>query len=363
MKHLLGAATIFTLLGASAAPAQDSDCGARGPEPKAGEIKLMSWNIRELATANKIYDRYLRSEDEFNELRAYRRCHDGDVYGLQEIGSLQALGRIFPPTEYILCITGQGVADERGLSPDYPRDRLTGITPECVTDAATPVSTLPTERTNPGRQYVALAVKRSADIAISDVKDIVDLGPKDPTNGHQTRWALDVTLSKGGSAIRLLVVHMKSGCTEGPIQEPSSNPNCHALSRQLPHLKNWIWNAHRRNTPVIVLGDFNRRLDRESAEVTPTDLWDIISGASTPTNTDDSRLIYIPANKEFKCWPTQPAAERFSMDFFVLNEKAKAIADTASYWKWRYGKDIEEQTPESRWPSDHCPIQLNVKLP
>jgi hypothetical protein len=362
MKLFL-AATTFLLLGTSTAGAQDSNCGARGPEPKAGEIKMMSWNIQELATTNKIYDRPLRSEDEFKDLRAYRGCHDGTVYGLQEIGSLQALGRVFPPSEYILCITGQAAVDERGLSPDYPRDRLAEITPKCVTDAATPVSSLPAERTNPGRQYVALAVKRGAGITVGNVKDIVDLGPKDPVTGRQTRWALDATLSKDGSVIRLLVVHMKSGCAEDPIQEPSSNPNCPALSRQIPHLKNWIWNAHQTNVPVIVLGDFNRRLDREGADITQTDFWDIIRGASTPASTDDVVLTHVPTGKEFKCWPTQPAPQRFAIDFFVLNEKAKAIADLSSYWKWRYGKDLEEHTPQSRWPSDHCAIQLNVKFP
>jgi hypothetical protein len=53
----------------------------------------------------------------------------------------------------------------------------------------------------------------------------------------------------------------------------------------------------------------------------------------------------VPVNKEFKCWPRQPSNERFAIDFFVLNEQAQAIADAKSYWKWRYGRDIEDGTP------------------
>jgi endonuclease/exonuclease/phosphatase family metal-dependent hydrolase len=362
MKRVLAAA-VFTALGLSGAAAQDTNCGARGPAPRPGEIKLVSWNIQELATAVKVYDRAIRTEDEFKDLRMYRDCAGGDVYAMQEIGSLRALGRVFPPSDYILCISGQTVADQRGLAPDYPRGQLAGITPQCVADASTAVSALPGELTNPARQYVALAVKRSAGIALGETKDIVDIGQKDPVTGHQTRWGLDVTLTKGGSALRLLVVHMKSSCTEEPIDEPSSNDNCPAVFRQLPHLKSWIWNANQTGAPVIVLGDFNRRFDRESPDVKATDFWDVITGASTPSPADDVKLAHIPENKEFKCWPVQPAPQRFPIDFFVLNDKAVALADAASYWKWRYGKDIEEHTPQNQWPSDHCPIQLNVRMP
>jgi hypothetical protein len=89
----------------------------------------------------------------------------------------------------------------------------------------------------------------------------------------------------------------------------------------------------------------------------------MVTGASTPTPTDDTALAHVPKNKEFRCWPAQPAPQRFAIDFFVLDDKAQALADATSYWKWRYGKDIEENTPPSRWPSDHCAIQLNVRLP
>jgi endonuclease/exonuclease/phosphatase family metal-dependent hydrolase len=352
---------IVALLWFGPAHAQDPLCGARGPEPKPGEVKIVSWNLQELATAVKVYDRPIRSEDDFKSLQAYRDCNSADVYALQEIASLRALGRVFPPPQYVICISGQTVADQRGLSPDYPRDQLGNIGPQCVTDATTAVSNLPGEHTTPARQYVALAIKRSAGISLNQTRDVPDLGPKDPVNNHQTRWGLDVSLSKANSSLRVLVVHMKSGCTEDPIEDPSSNDNCPALSRQLPPLKKWI--ADTASQAAIVVGDFNRRLDRESPDILATDLLDVVSGSSTPSTADDVKLERVPLNKELKCWPTEPASQRFPIDFFLLNEKAAALADKSSYWKWRYQKDIEEGTPRSRWPSDHCAIQLNVKLP
>ncbi|MBT1517007.1 hypothetical protein KIP88_42265 [Bradyrhizobium sp. SRL28] len=352
------------ILGLSASSlAQDINCGAKGPDPKPSEIKLISWNIAELATAVRVYDRLLRSEDEFKDLRLYRECSDGHVYAMQEIASLRALARVFPPSQYILCISGQTVADQRGLAPDYPFNQLSDIKPQCVTDPTSAVSTLPGELTNPARQYVALAIKRSSGVSLADTRDVVDLGPKDPATDHQTRWGLDITLNKNGALLRLLVVHMKSRCNEDPIEEPSDNDHCPALFRQLQPLKSWIRAAHQGGGPVIVAGDFNRRFDRESPEIKTTDMWDVMSGASTSSPDDDVKLTHIPKNKEFKCWPTESASQRFSIDFFVLNEKAAALANAGSYWKWRYGKDIEEETPRSRWPSDHCQIQLNLKFP
>jgi hypothetical protein len=362
MKRLVVALVGVVALSTGAA-AQDINCGAKGPVPKSGEIKLVSWNIAELASAVKVYDRSIRTEDEFDSLREYRACHDGDVYALQEIASLRALGRIFPPSEYILCISGQPRADEKGLAPDYPRDQLGGIEPECVSDPTAAVSTLPGELTTPARQYVALAIKRSSGISLATKKDVVDLGLRDPVTNQSVRWGLDVTLTKGAAPLRLLVVHLKSRCNEAPIEEPSSNENCPALYRQMPHLKKWIYEAAQAGPPAIVVGDFNRRFDRESVDVKATDMWDVMTGASTAAMTDDVNLTYVPKNKEFKCWPIEPASQRFSIDFFVLTPKAQAIADPSTYWKWRYGRDIEENTPRDRWPSDHCPIQLNVKLP
>jgi hypothetical protein len=116
--------------GVSDTRAQAFACGAPGPAPKAGEIKLVSWNIAELAAKEKVHNRPVRSAKDFEDLARYARCNNGDVYGLQEIASAQALARVFPPSEYLLCIAGQTLADERGLAPQYPKDKLTDIQPQ-----------------------------------------------------------------------------------------------------------------------------------------------------------------------------------------------------------------------------------------
>jgi hypothetical protein len=356
-------ALLLTAASACGAAAQDGTCGAKGPAPKSGEIKLVSWNIAELASEVQVFTRPLRTRQQFDDLVAYRDCNAGDVYALQEIASLRALGRVFPPADYILCISGQVLADKKGLAPKYPRNQLGGIEPHCITDGSTAITDLPAEATTPARQYVALALRRASGISLQAAKDVVDLGPEDPNEQRQTRWGLDVTIGKGGKTLRMLVVHMKSRCPEGAIEQASGNPHCQALALQLAPLKSWIAAAQTGGGPVVVLGDFNRRFDREPAAASPTDMWDVITGASTASSADDVKLAHVPKNKEFECWPDGPDIMRFPIDFFVLNAEAQAIADADSYWKWRYAKDIAANTPDDLRPSDHCPIQLNVKLP
>jgi hypothetical protein len=210
---------------------------------------------------------------------------------------------------------------------------------------------------------VALAIKRSSGIKLEKIADVVDLGPEDPIERRQTRWGLDATIERNGNRLRLLIVHMKSRCVTEPIQEPSPSDHCPALARQLPHLKAWVAQAKAAGGAFIVLGDFNRNLDHESPAVLSTDMWDVITGATTPTDDDDVKLVHVPTDKEFKCWPAQPDFESRPIDFFVLNEGAAALVDASSYWKWRYAQHIADDVFWRDGPSDHCPIQLNLRFP
>jgi hypothetical protein len=53
-------------------------------------------------------------------------------------------------------------------------------------------------------------------------------------------------------------VHLKSGCVENGL----SSSACETLLAQVPVLEDWIDPAADGPTPLIVLGDFNRRLNR-----------------------------------------------------------------------------------------------------
>ena len=63
--------------------------------------------------------------------------------------------------------------------------------------------------------------------------------------------------------LRLLSVHLKSGCAREPLE--SARAGCAVLARQVPVLERWIDAQANEHMPFAVLGDFNRDLRREPA--------------------------------------------------------------------------------------------------
>src|SRR6185312_15385322 len=66
----------------------------------------------------------------------------------------------------------------------------------------------------------------------------------------------DVTLHFPGGPLRLLAVHLKTGCWSKPLT--AHLRSCETLAEQLPVLERWIAARRHDGTPFLVLGDFNR---------------------------------------------------------------------------------------------------------
>jgi endonuclease/exonuclease/phosphatase family metal-dependent hydrolase len=80
--------------------------------------------------------------------------------------------------------------------------------------------------------------------------------------GNDVRWGADLTLFEGTPReLRLLAVHLKSGCSRDPLTRDSDD--CRTLQRQVPVLEEWIDARAAEGRRFAVLGDFNRRFDRE----------------------------------------------------------------------------------------------------
>jgi 5'-nucleotidase (lipoprotein e(P4) family) len=81
-----------------------------------------------------------------------------------------------------------------------------------------------------------------------------------------SRAGADITLYPGTPrAVRLLAVHMKSGCFAGTLAEPTGNSACGVLRRQVPVLERWIDARVAEHARFAILGDFNRRLELDAA--------------------------------------------------------------------------------------------------
>ncbi len=108
--------------------------------------------------------------------------------------------------------------------------------------------------------------------------------------------------------IRLLAVHLKSGCFDKPLDKHSINamPNvskngkkkkraCDKLSKQIQPLESWIDQRAEEGVPFAVIGDFNRRfaIDIDKEYLEEQGLWQAIDDDAaedmwTPTLTKNS---------------------------------------------------------------------------
>ena len=94
------------------------------------------------------------------------------------------------------------------------------------------------------------------------------------------RAGADVTLWPGmPHAVRLLSVHMKSGCFDRPLSD-QENPVCARLQTQVPVLARWAADRKAAGEAFAILGDFNRRLEVDATLPPNESLWAALAAAA-----------------------------------------------------------------------------------
>lgn len=100
--------------------------------------------------------------------------------------------------------------------------------------------------------------------------------PKDPAAFRRVRPGLALELSVNGAPVTFMNVHLKAGCAS----VTNSNPRfpgrlltdmadaCEVFNRQVPMLEDWIEAVAAKSPRLVILGDFNRRIDDEKALAT-----------------------------------------------------------------------------------------------
>ena len=239
------------------------------------------------------------SEADLDRLAAFAATLDADVVALQEVDGPEVARRLFPAHDF--CFTARrhvqnvGFAVRRGLphrcNPDY---RPLGLEEDDV------------------------------------------------------RWGADLTLFPGTPReLRLLSVHLKSGCAWDPLT--ADRQPCGVLARQVPALEAWIDARAREGVPFAVLGDYNRQLGREQGPARDgagrtAAIWPEIDDGDPP----GADLTNPGAGvRPVACRPTDKP--RPAIDHLVLGEKATAALREGSYRMWPYPAEPRG----ARWP-DHC---------
>lgn len=265
-------------------------------------LRVATWNMEHLSE-DGAQGCKARSDADYKIMRGYAERLDADVIAFEEVESIKAAARVFDPAKYQLIIEARPAGDHFPCSGQEGR-KLT-------------------------RQAVGFAIRKG--IAFDRSPDLTDLALGNPN----LRSGVDVTIrARGHAPLRLLAVHLKSGCFNGLNGEA-----CQTLRGQIPVLEKWIDARAAEPVRFAVLGDFNRRLARKDDV-----LWAELDDGQ-PANADlslaegDSRPKCDPRYKEF-------------IDHIVLD--ARAARDLAGFEEQAYA-------PHDAHPSDHCPVVASLR--
>lgn len=166
-----------------------------------------------------------------------------------------------------------------------------------------------------------------------------------------TRTGADITLYPDTPrAVRLLSVHLKSGCFDGRMDRRFSP--CERLRQQAPVVEAWIDQRVREGMAFAVLGDFNRHLDKdarypagpdEAAPVNLVQAWSDNSppGAMLQRATQDQAYVPCDASDRHKQY----------IDDILIDTKLAARHPNRRFSRLPFAPQ-----DQGRQLSDHCPL-------
>jgi endonuclease/exonuclease/phosphatase family metal-dependent hydrolase len=265
-------------------------------------LRLASWNTEHLAEANGSGCRP-RDDADYAAMRAYVGALAADVIAIQEVESQAAAERVFDPAIYTVLIEERVGTNRRGACGG--REGLTI-----------------------NAQRTGIAIRKG--IAFERQPDFTDI----QVGNRDLRSGVDLIVRpRGGDPVRVLSVHLKSGCSSG-----DRNEACPVLFRQVPVLERWIDDRAVEGVRFAVMGDFNRRLAMPNDPVWAD--WD----DGSPLNAD---LSLASGSTGARCNPRY----RDFIDFIILDRRATEDL-----------KGFEERVFEGAGLSDHCAIAADLTL-
>jgi endonuclease/exonuclease/phosphatase family metal-dependent hydrolase len=265
------------------------------------ELKVATWNLEWLTLrpqGDRALPRNVRPKGPESRalMRRYAAELEADIVAMQEVDGPDAAATVFPPDTYALHFT---------------RDRVV--------------------------QRVGFAVRRP--LRATANPDLVALNVT-PDAPHPLRAGADITIETPGGRLRLLNVHLKTGCREDRLDR-SSRPQCDQLRLQLAALQGWIAERRREGVPFVLLGDFNRWMAPREGFLeglqSTGPLARATEGRSSPCWGGGSFVSHILAGGAARGW-----MQADTLRVLVYREKG---AD----WKSRL--------------SDHCPVSVRFMLP
>jgi len=267
---------------------------------QAAELKVATWNLnwltdRPAGDHGLPEDVHPRSADDFARLRQYALELNADVVALEEVDGREAAARVFPPDRYSLHLTHDHVV-----------------------------------------QRVGFAVRRGLHYEVNPDVTGIELNPE-----LRLRSGADITLNLATGRLRILAVHLKTGCPKQRLNSRRLREACNELREQIAPIQDWIRARQSEHTPFLLMGDFNRWLNERDQ------VWQALNrtaplllateGHSSPCWGHESFIDHIIAGGTARDW-----MQRDTLRVLTYRE-------TGAAWKARL--------------SDHCPVSVRLLVP
>lgn len=252
-------------------------------------LRLATWNLRWLDDELE-RGAFPRSDRDYRKLAELATRLDADVIALQEVEGERGVARVFPADQYRLVLSARKAAQRTGF-----------------------------------------AVRHG--IQVTHHPDLESLNV-----GHLRRGT-DITVHHAGHNLRVLSVHLKSGCFAAALDRGKA---CRKLALQLPHLEAWIDARQGEGLAFAILGDFNRRFF-----ATPDDpMW-----AELDDGAPQGLRLWSPTQSRPSLCKGGPQAA--FIDHLVFNAASRKWVDESSF------SELVPAPEDAAYRlSDHCPIAI-----
>lgn len=278
---------------------------AASPMAFADDLRIAAWNLEHLddtdgdGCVGRKPDDYAALARRIGELGA-------DIVAFQEVENAAAARRVFPASEWRIEMSRRPPRGPGRTCWHKPDARL-------------------------GHLATGFAVRHG--IAYRRNPDLQALGSRDAFQ----RWATDITVTAGERDLRLLSVHLRTGCWgAGQDDDGRAREACATLRGQIEHLRDWADARRTRGTAFVILGDFNRRMTLAGDWA-----WRRLSSPAAP-------LGLLTRGVPFRCDPRYPEF----IDHMVIGGGAEAMSVTGSF------REVPLQGPHP----DHCAITAEFRI-
>ena len=192
-------------------------------------LRVAAWNLEHLDDTNGA-GCVGREDGDYTVLRERIDALGVEIVAFQEVENTAAAQRIFDPERWSVEVSSRPSTGYGRTCYGRPRQRL-------------------------GHLATGIAVREGIEYRRND--DFSALAGGNP----DLRWGTDITVVRDRQELRVLSVHLKSGCW-GADQDidVSREDTCATLREQMETLSDWVSERRESGEAFVIAGDFNRRL-------------------------------------------------------------------------------------------------------